>query len=127
MKGTLLLDGVVSQGAAVLELLPGKDQPLLIRWDALLVLDTALDRSDRIAGLRLEGDVLSSERLDKNLHRSSNMYLSFSRFRVRWFVAIFPPTSLLISPFCHPPVSHYPRNRQFSLEIPAFAKKAFFL
>ena len=75
MKGTLLLDGVVSQGAAVLELLPGKDQPLLIRWDALLVLDTALDRSDRIAGLRLEGDVLSSERLDKNLHRSSNISL----------------------------------------------------
>ena len=79
MKGTLLLDGVVSQGAAVLELLPGKDQPLLIRWDALLVLDTALDRSDRIAGLRLEGDVLSSERLDKNLHRSSS---NISLFRV---------------------------------------------
>ena len=32
MKGGLLLDVVVGEGGAVLELLAGEDQPLLVRW-----------------------------------------------------------------------------------------------
>ena len=43
-----LLDIVVGQGAAVFELLAGEDQTLLVGWDALLVLDLALDIVDRI-------------------------------------------------------------------------------
>src|SRR5439155_499399 len=39
----LLLDVVVGEGAAVLELLAGEDQTLLIRRDAFLVLDLLLD------------------------------------------------------------------------------------
>ena len=39
----LLLDVVVRQRAAVLELLAGKDETLLVRWDALLVLNLGLD------------------------------------------------------------------------------------
>ena len=39
----LLLDVVVRQGAAVLELLPREDQALLVGRDALLVLDLGLD------------------------------------------------------------------------------------
>ena len=34
MEGRLLLDIVVSQGAPILQLLAGKDQPLLVRGDA---------------------------------------------------------------------------------------------
>ena len=34
VKGGLLLDVVVSQGAAILELLAGEDQTLLVRGDA---------------------------------------------------------------------------------------------
>ena len=33
VKGRLLLDVVVGEGAAVFKLFPGKDQTLLIRWD----------------------------------------------------------------------------------------------
>jgi len=43
VKGRLLLDVVVRKGAAVLELLAGEDQALLIRGDSLLVLDLGLD------------------------------------------------------------------------------------
>jgi hypothetical protein len=38
VEGRLLLDVVVGKGAAVLELLAGEDQALLVRRDALLVL-----------------------------------------------------------------------------------------
>ena len=34
VKGGLLLDVVVSQSASILQLLAGKDQPLLVRGDA---------------------------------------------------------------------------------------------
>src|SRR6187402_2590049 len=39
MEGRLLLDVVVAQSTAVLQLLTSKDQSLLVRWDSLLVLD----------------------------------------------------------------------------------------
>ena len=44
----LLLDVVVGEGTAVLELLAGEDQALLVRWDALLVLDFGLHIFDGI-------------------------------------------------------------------------------
>ena len=37
MKGALLLDVVVRKGAAVLKLLAGEDQALLVRGNTLLV------------------------------------------------------------------------------------------
>ena len=43
MESGLLLDVVVGQGPAVLELLSGEDQSLLVRGDTLLVLDLGLD------------------------------------------------------------------------------------
>ena len=42
VKRGLLLDVVVGEGAAVLQLLTGEDQALLVRRDALLVLDLRL-------------------------------------------------------------------------------------
>jgi hypothetical protein len=61
MESRLLLDVVVGQGATVLELLAGEDQALLVRGDALLVLDLALDVIDGIGGLDLEGVGLASD------------------------------------------------------------------
>jgi len=42
VQGRLLLDVVVAKSAAILELLASEDQSLLVRWDALLVLDLRL-------------------------------------------------------------------------------------
>ncbi len=68
MQGALLLNVVVRKGPAILKLLAGKDQPLLIGRDALLILDLGLDVLDGVRGLDLEGDSLAGEGLDENLH-----------------------------------------------------------
>ena len=71
MEGALLLDVVVREGPknrrvlkslgtsgenrpAILELLAGEDQPLLVRRDALLVLDLCLHILDCVGRLDLE-------------------------------------------------------------------------
>jgi hypothetical protein len=61
MEGRLLLDVVIRQGAAVLELLASKDEALLIWGDALLVLNLRLNVVDGIRGLDLEGDGLAGD------------------------------------------------------------------
>ena len=61
MKSRLLLDVVVAQGAAVFELLASEDEALLIRRNALLVLDLALDVVDGVRRLNLKGDRLASD------------------------------------------------------------------
>jgi hypothetical protein len=43
VKGGFLLDVVVSEGSAVLQLLASKDESLLVGRDSLLVLDLILD------------------------------------------------------------------------------------
>ena len=48
VESRLLLDVVVGKSAAVLELLAGEDQALLVRRDAFLVLDLALDVVDGV-------------------------------------------------------------------------------
>jgi len=68
VEGGLLLDVVVGQGAAVLELLSGEDQALLVGGDALLVLDLGLDIVDGVGRLHLEGDSLAREGLHEDLH-----------------------------------------------------------
>ena len=45
VEGALLLDVVVREGAAVLQLLAGEDKPLLVRGDPLLVLQTRLRKN----------------------------------------------------------------------------------
>ena len=68
MEGALLLDVVVAQGSSVLELLTSENQPLLIRGDSLLILDFGLNILDGVTRLNLEGDCLTREGLDKDLH-----------------------------------------------------------
>ena len=55
------MDVVVSEGSSVLELLSGEDESLLVRWDALLVLDLGLDVVDGVGRLHLEGDGLAGD------------------------------------------------------------------
>ena len=71
MQGRLLLDVVVREGAAVLELLAREDQALLVRRNALLVLDLLLHVLDGVRGLHVEGDGLTREGLDEYLHAAA--------------------------------------------------------
>lgn len=59
MQGGFLLDVVIGEGTSILELLACEDQALLVRGNALLVLNLALDIIDSVGGLHLEGDGLS--------------------------------------------------------------------
>jgi len=68
VQRALLLDAVVGQRAAILQLLAGKDQALLIRRDAFLVLDLLLDVLDGVRALHVEGDGFSRQSLDEDLH-----------------------------------------------------------
>ncbi|KAG2608127.1 hypothetical protein PVAP13_4NG284976 [Panicum virgatum] len=66
-----LLDVVVRQGAAVLQLLASKDQTLLVWGDALLVLNLRLHTVSGVRGLHLQGDGLAGEGLDEDLHSNT--------------------------------------------------------
>lgn len=68
----LLLYVIVAESAAVLELLAGKDQALLVRRDAFLVLYLSFDVIDCVRGLDFESDSFAREGLDENLHSESD-------------------------------------------------------
>ena len=70
MKGGLFLDVVVRQCTPILKLLPSKDQPLLVRWNAFFILDLCLNIVDSVRALNLQCDGLASEGLNKYLHPS---------------------------------------------------------
>lgn len=59
MKRRFLLDVVVGEGTAILQLLTSEDQTLLVRRDSLLILDLALNIVDGVARLDLQGDGLA--------------------------------------------------------------------
>ena len=59
---------VVTQSAAVLELLAGKDEALLVGGDALLVLDLLFHVLDRVRRLDVERDSLAGQGFDEDLH-----------------------------------------------------------
>jgi hypothetical protein len=59
----------------IFELLARKDQTLLIRWDAFLVLDFGLDIFNRVRRLDIESDGLAGESFDKDLHACPSLLL----------------------------------------------------
>jgi len=71
MKGRLLLNVVVGQSATVLQLLAREDQTLLVGRDSFLVLDLCLDIFDAVGRLDLQGDGLTSQGLDEDLHATA--------------------------------------------------------
>jgi hypothetical protein len=68
VEGGLLLDVVVRKGTAVLKLLAGEDQSLLVRGNSFLVLDLGLDIVDSVGRLHLKGDRLPRKGLNEDLH-----------------------------------------------------------
>merc|ERR1719219_3283628 len=68
MKGGFLLDVVIRESSAILELFSSEDQPLLLWWNSFLVLNLSLDIRDCVIWLDVQGDRLSREGLDENLH-----------------------------------------------------------
>jgi len=71
MESRLLLNVVVGESAAILELLTSEDQALLVWGNAFLVLDLGLDVVDGVGRLDLKGNGLASEGLDKDLHTTT--------------------------------------------------------
>ena len=71
MESGLLLDVVIRESAAIFELLSSEDKSLLIGWDSFLVLDLGLDVLNGVRWLDIEGDGLTSESLDEDLHTTS--------------------------------------------------------
>merc|ERR1712167_407913 len=71
MKGRLLLDVIVLEGAAILELLPSEDESLLVRWDPLLVLDLSLDSLNGVGALDFKRDGLAGQCLYEDLHATT--------------------------------------------------------
>ena len=71
MEGRLFLDVVVLESSAVLKLLSGEDESLLIWGNSFLVLDLGLDGFDRVSLLNLEGDGLTGKGLDEDLHTTT--------------------------------------------------------
>ena len=59
---------IIARPESFVESFTSEDQPLLVRGDALLVLDLGLDVLDGVGGLDLKGDGLASEGLDEDLH-----------------------------------------------------------
>merc|ERR1719229_1644845 len=68
----LLLDVVIRQGPSILQLLSRKNQPLLLRGNAFLILDLRLDVLDGVVGLDVQGNSLSRQRLDEDLHGATS-------------------------------------------------------
>uniref|UniRef100_A0A0V0HF54 Putative ovule protein n=1 Tax=Solanum chacoense TaxID=4108 RepID=A0A0V0HF54_SOLCH len=58
VQSGLLLDIVVGKGASIFKLLTSKDQPLLVWWDPLLVLNLSFHIVDGVRTLHLQGDGL---------------------------------------------------------------------
>ena len=71
MQRRFLLDVVVAQGTTILQLLTSKDQALLVRRNALLVLDLGLDVVNRVRRLDFKGDGFACQGLDEDLHTTT--------------------------------------------------------
>ena len=75
----LLLNVVVGQRAAILELLAATDQTLVICVDALLILDLGLQVVNGVASLDIKVDGIACHSLDEDLHAFSLLALGMLR------------------------------------------------
>merc|ERR1711941_136290 len=79
MQRGLLLDVVIRKGMTVLQLFACEDQPLLVWWDAFLVLYFCLHVVNRVAGLDIEGDRLACKSLHEDLHTTTKAQYQMQR------------------------------------------------
>ena len=94
VESGLLLDIVVSEGAAVLELFSSENETLLVWRDALLVLNLGFHIVDCVRRLNLEGYSLSRQGFHEDLHLRLLGVLEMrskwgSRFRLMVFCIIW--------------------------------------
>ena len=68
VEGRVFLDVVVAKSVSILKVLTTKDEALISRLDTFLVFDHGLDRFNRIRLFNLEGDNLTGESADEDLH-----------------------------------------------------------
>lgn len=68
MDGRFFLDVVIREGSVVFELLSGENKTLLVGWDGLFILDLVLEILYGVGWFHVQGDVLSSEGSNKDLH-----------------------------------------------------------
>ena len=68
LQGRLFLDVVIRKSAAIFQLLAGKDEPLLVRGNAFLILDLGLHVLDGVTGLHFQGDGLAGQGFHEDLH-----------------------------------------------------------
>merc|ERR1711944_103009 len=61
--------GYSGQGPSIFQLFSSEDEPLLIWRNSFLVLDLGLDILDGVGRFNLQGNGLSSQCFDKDLHR----------------------------------------------------------
>jgi len=95
MQSGLLLDVVVGQSSPVLQLFARKDQSLLLRRDALLVLNLSLHILDRIIGLNVQSNSLSGQRLHEDLHGTTTQSQHQVQRRLLLDVVVRQSTSIL--------------------------------
>jgi len=72
MKGRFLLDVVIREGSSIFKLLSCKNQTLLFWRNAFLVLDLRLHVLNRVVWFDIQGDRLSREGLDEDLHGTTS-------------------------------------------------------
>ena len=68
VQRAVLLDVVVRKSVVTNQLLAGEDEALLVRGDALLVLDLSLDGVDGVGAVGHEGDGFAGEGSNEDLH-----------------------------------------------------------
>jgi len=71
VQSRFLLDIIIRECATILQLFACEDKALLIRWNSLFVLYLCLYVIDCVRRLHLQGDRLSREGLDEDLHTSA--------------------------------------------------------
>lgn len=67
MQRGFFLNVVITEGTTIFELFAGKNQTLLIRWNALLVLNFRFDIVNRVGRFDIERNCLAGQGFDKNL------------------------------------------------------------
>jgi len=75
----LLLDIVIRERTAILQLLACKDKTLLVWWNTFLILDLGLDIVDRIRSLDVKGDGLARQGFHEDLHATAQAQYQVER------------------------------------------------
>jgi len=71
MESRFLLDVVVRKRSTIFQLLSGEDKSLLIGGDTFLILDLGLDVFDGVTGFNIEGNGLTGQSLNEDLHTTT--------------------------------------------------------